>query len=232
MSAIDFKRVRKIPQKYKDIVHGYIKRVQVIFPEDNPYFTIVELIQDLCLLYFCHMIDSKILTNDEHIKLYDMVNTQLKNKFKGEWMLLFRATRDGFARKNFYDKCDGKDNTICIIRSEQNNVFGGYTSSKWNKKRSDDHTYSDEYDCDPFAFIYKIRSNGTLKAEIFPVTLEGICAVQHYRYGYLSFGDCGNALYFQTGLDDIDIEGRASWMECQQYGLEECQLNGVKCIFQ
>ena len=134
MATIEFQKVKKIPQRYKDIVYGWIKEIQSVFPCDNPYFTIVQLIQDLCLLYFSAIIDTKILTDNEQMILYDMVNNQLNNKYcHCEWVLLFRATRDGFDRDDFYSKCDNRNNIICVTHSEENNVFGGYTSVSLDK---------------------------------------------------------------------------------------------------
>jgi hypothetical protein len=45
--------------------------------------------------------------------------------------LLYKGTRDGFKAKNFHDLCDGKPNTLCIIKSESGYVFGGCTKSQW-----------------------------------------------------------------------------------------------------
>ncbi|ETO03688.1 hypothetical protein RFI_33714, partial [Reticulomyxa filosa] len=39
--------------------------------------------------------------------------------------LLYRASRDGFDCKMFHLLCDNKGPTLCIIRSEENHVFGG-----------------------------------------------------------------------------------------------------------
>ena len=71
--------LRGVTQREKDIVYGYIKQIQSIFPfEDNPYYTIVQLIQDLCLLYYRVLIDTNILTNNEQMKLLEMIDC--KNK--------------------------------------------------------------------------------------------------------------------------------------------------------
>ena len=43
--------------------------------------------------------------------------------------LLYRATRDGFTASAFHEKCDGKENTITIIKTNGNYVFGGHTSA-------------------------------------------------------------------------------------------------------
>jgi hypothetical protein len=39
--------------------------------------------------------------------------------------LLYKATRDGFEPSSFHEKCDGKENTIAIIETNGNYVFGG-----------------------------------------------------------------------------------------------------------
>jgi hypothetical protein len=48
------------------------------------------------------------------------------------WKLIFRATRDGFKGSQFHDKCDNKPNTLVLIKSEYDNVFGGYTEQSWS----------------------------------------------------------------------------------------------------
>ena len=50
MPSVDFKRVKRIPMRYKDIVYGWIKQIQTLFPSEDPYFTTAQLIQDLSLI--------------------------------------------------------------------------------------------------------------------------------------------------------------------------------------
>ena len=46
--------------------------------------------------------------------------------------LLYRASRDGYTAAAFHSKCDGKINTLIIIRSNTyGNVFGGYANVAW-----------------------------------------------------------------------------------------------------
>ncbi len=66
--------------------------------------------------------------------------------------LLYRATRDGFTGKAFHSKCDGKGNTITIIKNNLNYVFGGYASSAWNS--------SGNYIKDPNSFLFSLRRAG------------------------------------------------------------------------
>ncbi len=67
---------------------------------------------------------SRILTKEECYSLKEM--TEYSN-----CILLNRASRDGFEGSVFHEKCDGKENTITIIETNGNNVFGGFTAAKW-----------------------------------------------------------------------------------------------------
>ena len=52
---------------------------------------------------------------------------------KGEWRLLFRASRDGFAAEAFHAKCDNKGPTVTIAKSGEY-IFGGFTEASWTSK--------------------------------------------------------------------------------------------------
>ena len=45
--------------------------------------------------------------------------------------LLYRASFHGFSPYTFHQKCDGVLGTISVIRSTNQNVFGGYTEVDW-----------------------------------------------------------------------------------------------------
>ncbi len=66
--------------------------------------------------------DSVILRGktSELMFLCEFQNTQ-------KWNLIYRASQDGFEAANFHSKCDNKPNTLVIIKSENGNIFGGYT---------------------------------------------------------------------------------------------------------
>ena len=75
MADADFKQVKRISQRDKDTVYGYLKQIQSLFPsETNTYYTIVHLIHDLILLHFRVLIDAKILTEEEQFKLLEMIH--------------------------------------------------------------------------------------------------------------------------------------------------------------
>ena len=77
--------------------------------------------------------------------------------------LLYRATRDGFAASSFHSRCDGRDNTVTIIKTNSNYVFGAYTAAQWSS--------SNGYVSDSTAFIFSLRRNGVSNSEKFVFVL-------------------------------------------------------------
>ena len=70
--VVDLRTVKKIPQKQRDVVYGYIKEMQLIlFPNstNNPYFNVNQLIKDLCLLYL-HVFTDRWDINKETVFKY------------------------------------------------------------------------------------------------------------------------------------------------------------------
>ena len=48
------------------------------------------------------------------------------------WVLCYRASTHGWAVSTFHSRCDGKRNTVTIIKNGEY-VFGGYTDIPWGK---------------------------------------------------------------------------------------------------
>ena len=77
--------------------------------------------------------ESMILTNEEH---QQSLKGWLPTDLVGEWRLLFRASRDGFASQTFHSKCDNKGPTITVVKSGEY-IFGGFTEQSWTSKNID-----------------------------------------------------------------------------------------------
>ena len=71
--------------------------------------------------------ESTILTNVDHRKI---LKGWLPEAMVGEWRLLFRASREGFAASAFHSKCDNKGPTVTVVKSGAN-IFGGFTEKPW-----------------------------------------------------------------------------------------------------
>jgi hypothetical protein len=108
------------------------------------------------------------LTNEESVSLVEITKSS-----KG--ILLYRATRDGFNGEAFHSKCDGKRNTITIIKSHLNYVFGGFASSAWNS--------SEVYINDPNAFLFSLRRAGVSFKDKFTVKQAQYALYGHSNYG-------------------------------------------------
>ena len=111
---------------------------------------------------------SSILSNDEVLALSEMTKA-----CKGS--LLYRATRDNFTSESFHSRCDGRPNTLTIIKTNLNYVFGGYTSAKWTSDRN--------YSEDSNAFIFSLRRKGVSKNKKFLIKTP-----QYAILGYASYG--------------------------------------------
>jgi hypothetical protein len=116
----------------------------------------------------CWLNDSLILTNEESVSLVQMTKSSKGN-------LLYRATRDGFTSQAFHSKCDGKGNTITIIKNNLNYVFGGYASSAWN--------ISGSYIKDPNSFLFSLRRAGVSYKDKFTVKQAEYALLGNSNYG-------------------------------------------------
>ena len=69
-----------------------------------------------------------------------ILNTEAKNNLmklcefsnKQRWKKLYRASEDGFDPLDFHFKCDGYSNTLTVMKTTDNYIFGGYTSNLWD----------------------------------------------------------------------------------------------------
>ena len=99
---------------------------------------------------FKESVDTKIMKYNE---LY-LIETGIKNsqnkKIK-KFKLLFRASRDGYGAQNFHDKCDGKGNTLTLVKTTTGRRFGGFTDAKWNQNGS--------YISGSYGFIFSLDNN-------------------------------------------------------------------------
>jgi hypothetical protein len=68
-----------------------------------------------------------LLVSDQQMKL-----NEFYGKENQRWLLIYKATRDGFGSNDFHRCCDNRGPTMTVIRSKDDGyVFGGYTSVSW-----------------------------------------------------------------------------------------------------
>ena len=73
--------------------------------------------------------DSVILSLEQRQILIDWLRDTLESA-SDDYVLLYRATRNGWNASNFHYCCDRKGPTVTVIKSG-NYIFGGYTEEQW-----------------------------------------------------------------------------------------------------
>ena len=81
-------------------------------------------------------LNSTILSGNKHYYEHLGNFLELQIEKTARWLLCYRASLHGGQVKPFHAKCDGKRNTITIIKKEHY-VFGGYTDIPWGKTKFD-----------------------------------------------------------------------------------------------
>ena len=105
------------------------------------------------------------------ISLTEMLNNPSEGK------LIYRASRDGFSAYNIHSKCNGVSNTVTIIKTTSNSVFGGFTSASWPSSY-----YEWKYDSN--AFIFSLRREGSQNKQRLNVTIPNYAFYGSYYYNY------------------------------------------------
>ncbi|KAL9962016.1 hypothetical protein ACROYT_G031070 [Oculina patagonica] len=90
------------------------------------------------------------------------------------WVLCWRASTHGWAASTFHSRCDGKRDTVTIIKKGQY-VFGGYTDIPWDS--------SSRWSSTSNAFIFSLRNKEGLGPFKSMVTRP-----QYALYRYSSYG--------------------------------------------
>ncbi|XP_020623000.1 neural cell adhesion molecule 2-like isoform X2 [Orbicella faveolata] len=93
--------------------------------------------------------DSAILTDNAfyQTRLYEFLSPAIGSN--PQWVLCYRASTHGWSISTFHSKCDGKRDTVTIIKKGQY-VFGGYTDISWES--------SGGYSSTSNAFIFSLRN--------------------------------------------------------------------------
>lgn len=126
------------------------------------------------------MYESAIIDKTQAIDLIKLCEFSTNQKF----ILLYRASDDGSLSRDFHKKCDGIKNTLTIIRTTENYIFGGFTGAAWDS--------ANHYINDNKSFIFSLKNceNSPFKAR---------CIDQKYSI------NGGSNLGPSFGINDIEL---------------------------
>ena len=115
----------------------------------------------------CINFESNILGNNNDYKknlIQWLEKPNQDNKNIKDIKLLYRGSRDNFKARTFHEKCDNKGETLVIIKSDKDFIFGGYTeiswdSTTWNGKIGEPNNARRNGKGNEFVFTLKNRHN-------------------------------------------------------------------------
>jgi hypothetical protein len=114
-------------------------------------------------------VNSLILTQNERTLLTEMFNYSISGQ------LIYRASSDGFEASSFHYRCNGKENTVTIIKTTSDSVFGGFSSQQWSNYAESTRSQN--------AFIYSLRRSGSFNNKKLMVTSPYNAIYSYYQNG-------------------------------------------------
>ena len=151
-------------------------------------------------------------------KLNNIINcTNLNAK------LIYKATRDGDSIKNFSDKCGNIRNTLIIIKTVENLIFGGFTRETWG------NTHIDKKD--DYAFCFSVKNNKIYEA------VKGSYSIFFYPgniFGFFWFIDIKENSLTNGGSDHTPwSQGYYEGITTPKYelneGKEDFKISEIEC---
>ena len=115
--------------------------------------------------------DSAIINNNECKIIIEAIKSRL-NKSKISFKKIYQATRDGGEPSVFHSKCDNINNTLVLIKSKNNDRFGGFTSNYWES------TTKEEFKDDKNAFVFSLNEQ-----KIYSYKKDGKAIRCYSKYG-------------------------------------------------
>ena len=118
---------------------NYLRTAQLVVPEDKTVRK--ELINEAEFYQVQGIIDqlrshpfeeSNILSRAQRHTLIDWLKGSLTSA-NHNYVLIYRASRDGWAACHFHQRCDFRGPTVTVARCG-NHIFGGYTEAQWECK--------------------------------------------------------------------------------------------------
>ena len=152
----NIKEITVIKNNIKNINDNKIK-IKFYPDEENKMEKFLEIIK------FFGKVGSNIWLEESNIfssaDNYDFIFEEIEknNDIIKSSKLIYRATRDGDSYDNFFNKCNGINNIVLLIKSNNNSIFGGFT--KVGFKKVSDKKYKDD-----LAFVFSFD-----KKKIYPI---------------------------------------------------------------
>ena len=131
INDIEYIILKFIVNKINDIKNNKLKSItdKINDIENNKLNFIAKKIAlaSPSLKIFNNFFDIKIFISLMNKGINKYFNINIKN-----FELLYQASIDGFGAIKFHKKCDGKKNTIVLVITDNNRIFGGFSELEWD----------------------------------------------------------------------------------------------------
>ena len=148
------------------------------------------------------------------------------NNFK--FKLLYRAIKDGDDTIKLHKICDHKQDIIIFMKSEQGNIYGGFSHIGWESRNNNSC-----YPFDKYAFLFSLSNKKLFEPIKGKITL---CWLNNEEYGLYFYGSLGFRNHFLTKetrnlYNDISLYFKNCKVNDFNSGINECKLSELE-VFQ
>ena len=158
--------------------------------------------------------NSKILTNLEGLDLIarglvkDDIDS-LRNLRVG-YKLIYRASEHGGKAEDFHERCDDFEGTLIIIKTKDENIFGGYTSVSWDPEdggeKRDENAFVFSINLEKIYFYFGRKNNIICDKNKGPCFV-GMIDINNNILKSKGFVNNGNVQCFEGENDKYEING-------------------------
>ena len=150
--------------------------------------------------------NSTILTNEKSLDLIKLIELN-----QTSYQLLYRSSTDGLDSNTFHSKCDGVQGTLTVIKTQNSNIFGGYTSVDWSG-------YG--YKSDPTAFLFSLVNSYNVSVKM-NVSQSNTAIYSYSGYSFV-FGD-GHDLFCYIDQSYSNLGNSYQLPSSLKYGTNEAK---------
>ena len=128
---------------YFRFILNYLRNGELILPEgatfleelkaEATFYQLQGLLDELRVFKFLKVLEKSVILTAAKDRRVLIGWIPLEYTLEGEWLLLYRASRDGFNASAFHERCDNIGPTVTVVKSGSN-VFGGFTERAWASK--------------------------------------------------------------------------------------------------
>ena len=134
--------INQIIDKQKEEINSYKEKIVKLKDENDKIKQLMNNSENEKKQIIKHFNEKIEIMNKFQINIFNeddfnLVKEGIKNKLNKTIInknLIYKASKNSFKAKDFHSKCDGKNNTVTFIVSNEGRRFGAFTDEKWDSE--------------------------------------------------------------------------------------------------